>query len=368
MAVGRVLVVNAGSSSVKLRVVDADDSLVSAIDLAAEHGRVDDAALATELTGLDRPDAVGHRVVHGGTRFTAPVVVDDDTLAALDALSTLAPLHQPIAVDLIRLVRRLLSDCPNVACLDTAFHSTLLPAARTYPVPASWRDELGVRRYGFHGLSHAWASRRAAAMLGVPLADLRVVTAHLGAGASLAAVQRGISVDTTMGFTPLDGVVMATRSGALDPGLVTWLSTHGGVGVQEVEDALYHGSGLVALTGTGDLREITARFHAGDSDASLAIDVYVHRLRAAVATMAAAMGGLDVVVFTGGVGEHSALVRRLAADGLTFLGVEIDAEANATASGDVDISDSEAAVRTLVVEAREDLEIARQTRSVLADL
>jgi acetate kinase len=367
-ATGLVLVVNAGSSSVKLRVVDGDDSVVSAVDLSAEHDRVDDATLAAELRRLDRPDAVGHRVVHGGTRFTAPVVVDDDTLGAVDALSTLAPLHQPIAVELIRLVRRVVSDCPNVACFDTAFHSTLSPAAGTYPVPARWRDELGVRRYGFHGLSHAWASRRAAAMLGAPLADLRVVTAHLGAGASLAAVQGGLSVDTTMGFTPLDGLVMATRSGALDPGLVTWLSTHGGVDVHEVEDALYHSSGLVALAGTGDVREIAARFEAGDDDASLAIDVYVHRLRAAVAAMAAAMGGLDVVVFTGGVGEHSALVRRLVADGLTFLGVEIDAAANAAASGDVDITHQGASVRTLVVEAREDLEIARQTRSVLAAL
>jgi acetate kinase len=363
--VGRVLVVNAGSSSLKLRLLDGDDALAGSVDLPADGGHVDDAALSSAVADLEPPDAVGHRVVHGGTRFTSPVVVDDDVLDALDELSTLAPLHQPTAVELIRLARRLLPATPAVACLDTAFHATIPPAAATYPVPARWRDELGVRRYGFHGLSHAWAARRAAAMVGQPVDGLRTVTAHLGAGASLAAVDRGVSVDTTMGFTPLDGLVMATRSGALDPGLVAWLSTQGGLAVDEVEDALYHRSGLTALAGTGDLREIAAAVDAGDPAATLALDVYVHRLRASIASMAAAMGGLDVLVFTGGVGEHSALVRQRTGDGVGFLGVGVDPPANAAVDGDADITATGASVRTLVVTAREDLEIARQTRAAL---
>jgi acetate kinase len=360
----RVLVVNAGSSSVKLRLLDGDD-LVASRDLAAEEGRADEEELGAALEELERPDAVGHRVVHGGTRFTGPVVVDDAVVDELAALTTLAPLHQPTAVELIRRLRRRLPVTPAVACLDTAFHATLPAAAATYPVPARWRDELGVRRYGFHGLSHAWASRRAASMVGRPLADLRIVTAHLGAGASLAAVDRGVSVDTTMGFTPLDGLVMATRSGAIDPGLVAWLSTRAGLDVGEVEDALYHRSGLAALAGTGDLREITTRLDAGDEAAALAVDVYTHRLRGSIAAMAAAMGGLDVVAFTGGVGEHSAVVRARAADGLGFLGVGVDPAANAAATDDADITASGARVHTLVVTAREDLEIARQTRAAL---
>jgi acetate kinase len=362
----RILVVNAGSSNLKLRLLDGDDNRMASVDLAAEDGRVDEQALSATLSGFETPDAIGHRVVHGGLHFTGPVVVDDDILEALDALSTLAPLHQPTAVELIRMMRRLMPAAPSVACLDTAFHVTLPPAASTYPVPAHWRVELGVRRYGFHGLSHAWAARRGATIVGRPVDELRVVTAHLGAGASLAAVERGRSVDTTMGFTPLDGLVMATRCGSIDPGLVAWLSTQAGLAIGEVEEALYHESGLLALAGTGDLREITGRYERGDEAAALALDVYVHRLRGSIAAMAAAMAGLDVLVFTGGVGERSVVVRQRVADGLGFLGIAVDSAANAAVDGDADISTGGASVRTLVVTAREDLEIARQTRAVLS--
>jgi acetate kinase len=360
----RVLVVNVGSSSLKLRLLDDADALVASVDLPAEGGRVDDDALRGTLRGLDRPDAVGHRVVHGGVRFAGPVVVDDAVLRELEELAALAPLHQPPAVELLRAVGHLLPGVPSVACFDTAFHATLPPAAATYPVPAAWRHGMGVRRYGFHGLSHAWAARRAAAMVGRDMGELRTVTAHLGAGASLAAVARGVSVDTTMGFTPLDGLVMATRSGALDPGLVAWLSTHGGLGAPEVEEALYHRSGLQALAGTDDMRAITERA-AGDEGARLALDVYLHRLRGSIAAMAAAMSGLDVLVFTGGVGEHSSVVRQRAGDDLGFLGVAVDPAANRAATGDADITGSASPVQTLVVTAREDLEIARQVRSLL---
>jgi acetate kinase len=362
----RVLVVNAGSSSLKLRLVDADDSVVASLDLAAEEGRVDEAHLEVRLDELAAADAIGHRVVHGGTRFTAPVVIDDGTLAALDALTELAPLHQPTALDLVRVVRRLRPQVPAVACLDTAFHATLPPAAFTYPLPAAWRHRFGVRRFGFHGLSHAWASRRAAAMLGRDETTLRVVTCHLGSGASLAAVYGGRSVDTTMGFTPLDGLVMATRSGAVDPGLVLWLATWAKVPVDDVEEELNHGSGLRALAGTGDTKVVVERAGAGDADAALALEVYLHRLRASIAAMAASLSGLDALVFTGGVGEHSAVIRQRSADGLGFLGVAVDPAANAAAEPDVDITAPGAGIRTLVVTAREDLEIARLTRAALA--
>jgi acetate kinase len=362
----KVLVVNAGSSSLKLRVVTDDDSVASSVNLEADAGRVDEAALEATIGGFGRGDAAGHRVVHGGTSFRSPVFVDSDVLAALEALTVLAPLHQPTALALIRSMGKLRPDVPNVACFDTAFHATLPAFAATYPVPAHWRDELGVRRYGFHGLSHSWASRRAAELIGRDIVELRIVTCHLGAGASLAAVRGGVSVDTTMGFTPLDGLVMMTRSGALDPGVVAWLLNHAGLTADEVERDLYYSSGVQALAGTHDMRVVEARAAGGDNDAVLALDVYLHRLRASIAAMVASLGGLDVLAFTGGVGEHSTLVRGRTAERLGFLGVVIDESRNAAVDGDTDISAPGAPVRSLVVAAREDLEIARLTRLAIA--
>jgi acetate kinase len=360
-----ILVVNVGSSSVKLRLVADDDGLAGSVDVPAEEGKVDEGELEQRLGELGPADAIGHRVVHGGTRFTAPVVIDDESLAALDSLAELAPLHQPTALELIRVVRRMQPETPAVACVDTAFHATLPPAAYTYPLPADWRSRFGVRRFGFHGLSHAWASRRAAALLERPPQAVRVVTCHLGSGASLAAVVGGRSVDTTMSFTPLDGLVMATRSGVVDPGLVLWLATRGRIPLDELERQLNHGSGLLGLAGTGDMRSVVARTEAGDTTAALALDVYLHRLRGLIAAMAAALSGMDALVFTGGVGEHSPVVRQGAADGLGFLGVAVDPALNADACPDVEISAPGAAVRTFVVTAREDLEIARLTRQAL---
>jgi acetate kinase len=355
----RILVVNAGSSSLKLRLLDDSDSLVESVDLEADAGRLSETEVRRALAGWGDVDAVGHRVVHGGRVYTRPVTIDDSVL------TDLAPLHQPAALDAIELVRRVRPDLPAVACFDTAFHAGLPAAAATYPIPARWRDPLGVRRYGFHGLSHAYAARRAAELLGRDEAGLRVVTCHLGAGASLAAVRGGRSVDTTMGFTPLDGLVMATRSGALDPGLVLWLERHAGVSPDELEHELEHGSGLLALAGTADMREIVARAQIADAVATLALGVYLHRLRALIGGMVAALDGLDALVFTGGVGEGSSVVRAGAADGLGFLGVQIDERRNAGADGDADLSTDGASVRTLVVRAREDLEIARGVRAVL---
>jgi acetate kinase len=266
----------------------------------------------------------------------------------------------------INAARRALPDTPQVACFDTAFHAGLPPAAARYALPDAWTRQFGLRRFGFHGLSHGYAARRAAELLGRDPAGLRIVTCHLGAGASLAAVQGGRSVDTTMGFTPLEGLVMATRSGSVDPGLILWLLQHGNLSTAEVDTGLETSAGLAGLSRlpSGDMREVLLAADAGDEPARLALDVYVHRLRREIAAMAAAMNGLDALVFTGGIGEHSPRVRAAAAAGLTFLGVSLD-PAQDGVNSDADISGS-GPVRVLVVTAREDVEIARQARAVLA--
>ena len=362
----RVLVVNAGSSSLKLRLLGDDDALTMKRDLPVVDGRADPEALAGALAGLHPPDAIGHRIVHGGERYREAVRIDAGVLADLRALSELAPLHQPPALEAAAVVARALPGVPSVACFDTAFHATLPTAAATYALPRAWRERWPLRRYGFHGLSHAHAARRAGELLGKPVEQLRLVSCHLGAGASLCAIDRGRSVDTTMGFTPLEGLVMATRSGSVDPGLVLWLLEHERLPAGTVARALEHESGLLGLAGTADMREILKRVGEGDREAALALDVYVHRLRAGIASMAVAMDGLDAVLFTGGVGERAAALRAETAGGLTTLGVALDPQRNADAVSDADISAGGAAVRSLVIRAREDLQIAREVREVLA--
>ncbi|TDQ52904.1 acetate/propionate family kinase [Actinorugispora endophytica] len=359
----RVLVVNTGSTSVKLRLLGPDDELLEQRDIEATGEEAPTGETARALAGFGPFDAVGHRVVHGGPHHDAPVRVDDRVLERLRALTELAPLHQPRALAGIDMLRDLLPDVPQVACFDTAFHSALPPAAATYALPAAWRARFAPRRYGFHGLSHAYAARRAGELTGIDPG--RVVTAHLGAGASLAAVRDGLCADTTMGFTPMEGLVMATRGGDIDPGLVLWLLGEGRLGYDELRDGLEHRSGLAGLAGTGDMREVVARVGAGDADARLALDVYLHRLRAGIAAMAAALGGLDTLVFTGGVGEHNALVRSRAVEGLAFLGVRLDEAANAEARPDADVTAEGARARVLVLAAREDLRIAEEVRAVL---
>ncbi len=361
----RVLVVNAGSSSLKLRVTSGDgDGVVAGCDLP---GDAPAAAAVAALVAQTAPGAVGHRVVHGGDRLVAPVRVDDAVVAELRALTHLAPLHQPAALDGIEQARRAAPGLPHVACFDTAFHAALPPAAATYALPAPWRERFGLRRFGFHGLAHAWTSRRAAERLGRPAEGLRVVCAHLGAGASLAAVRDGRSVDTTMGFTPLEGLVMATRSGTVDPGLVLWLQRTGGLTAAAVEHGLEHEAGLAGLSGRGgDLRAVLAGEAEGDPACRLAVDVYLHRLAGAVAAMAAALGGLDALVFSGGVGEHAPAIRARAVERLAFLGLRVDDAANAAASADAVVSPPGAPAAVLVVAAREELEIARGVRAVLA--
>ena len=396
----RVLVVNAGSSSLKLSVLELpaagraasvepaaeDDGAGPAPPVAERHVEdwdgEDTGPVAELLADAGPVDAVGHRVVHGGVELQSAVLIDDEVVAQIEALAPLAPLHQERSLAGITALRgneghmwpslprsaggaapTAALDLPQVACFDTAYHATIPEAAATYALPAVWRERWPLRRFGFHGLSHAYAARRAADLVAGAAGGLRVVTCHLGAGASLCASLGGRSVDTTMGFTPLDGLVMATRSGSVDPGLVLWLVTDAGLAPDAVRTALEHDSGLMGLAGTSDMREVVA---AG----GLALDVYVHVLVRQVAAMTAALGGLDALVFTGGVGEHSPDVRALAAERLAYLGVAFDESANrADPDGDAPdraISAPGTPVTTLVVEAREDIEIARQTRAALS--
>ena len=366
----RILVVNAGSSSTKLRVVDDDEpgeplarADLDAIDASARRETTAE-GLRRAIVGLGPVDAVGHRIVHGGTEYRDATLVDDLVVERLAALADLAPLHQPANLTALQAARAVLPDAPHIACFDTAFHASIPDAAATYALPREWRDRWPIRRFGFHGLSHAYAARRAAELLGRPAAELRLVTAHLGAGASLAAVAGGRSVDTTMGFTPLEGLVMATRSGSVDPGLVLWLQRNAGLEADALADGLEHRSGLLGLGGTADMRELLAAAQDGSADAALARDVYVHRLRAGIAAMAASMSGLDALVFTGGVGENAAPIRGRAVDGLGFLGLGVDVDSNQRGAGDRVISSGGGTASVLVVASREEIEIARQVRSL----
>ena len=361
----RVLVVNAGSSSLKVSVV-VDGR--RAADTEVEHwdggGDLDVVHSLVEETG--GVDAVGHRVVHGGPRFSTGVLLDDDVLDYLASLDPLAPLHQLRAVRAMRDVGRSFAGVPAVAAFDTSFHTSIPAAASTYALPRGWNERWELRRYGFHGLSHACASRRAAEMMDVAVEELRLVTCHLGAGASLAAVLGGRSVDTTMGFTPVEGLVMGTRSGSVDPGLLTWLLTTGRLSAEELGRALEEESGLRGLSGTsGDLRDVLTGRQGGDPDCALAYEVFLHRLVREISAMTAATHGLDALVLTGGIGEHSAVVRYDAVVRLQHLGLGIDASRNDAARGDSDLTADGAAARVLVVAAAEDLEVAREVERLL---
>jgi acetate kinase len=362
--VDRVLVVNAGSSSLKLAIIGtAGDEPIASRTIEDWDG--DSAGPIAELLEDQPIDAIGHRVVHGGTLFEGPALIDAGVLEGIASLTPLAPLHQPRALAGIRSASEARANVPSVACFDTTFHRTLPPAASTYAVPGEWRARWPLMRFGFHGLSHRWAAHRAAALLDRAVDSVATIVCHLGAGASLCAVGGGRSVDTTMGFTPLEGLVMGTRSGTVDPGMVIWLLRNG-LELEEVSDGLEHRGGLLALAGTADMREVLERRGRGDPTANAAVDVYVHRLCREAAGMAAALGRIDSLVFTGGIGEHAPIVRAAVADRLAFLGVAIDPVRNEQATADQVISPDGAGVAVVVVTCREDLEVARQVRLLLA--
>ena len=334
-----ILVVNAGSTSLKLSAVEADDSAVPVDSLAEVPEGV---------------AAVAHRVVHGGARFVEPVVIDDDVRRELEELSELAPLHNVPAIAAIDEARRALPSVPHIAVFDTAFHATIPDEARTYALPRQWREEWGIRRFGFHGLSVAWAAER----VRVP----RLADCHLGGGCSVTAVLGGRSVDTTMGFSPLEGVPMATRPGSIDPEILLYLLRHGAASADELEHALEHDSGLLGLGGSSRVEELEA---SDEPAAQLALSVFCYRVAAAVASLAAALGGLDALVLTAGIGEGSAFVRERVCGRLGFLGVELDPDANREARPDADVSRGGSAVRVWVVHAREDAIAARAARGLL---
>ncbi len=362
----RILVLNAGSSSLKTSVIEEPgDRTVSRDELERAPGP--DAltdALRTAVADAGRLDAVGHRIVHGGRRYTASLRLDAGVVGDLDALRALAPLHNGPALDVIDAARRAMPEVPQIACFDTAFHAGLPPAAHVYPLPYAWYAEWGVRRYGFHGLSVAWSVERAAALLARAVEDLGIIVAHLGSGCSVTAVQGGRSADTSMGMTPLEGLMMGTRSGSVDPGILLDLLASGRLSHAELSEALQHRAGLLGVSGvSADLRQVQREAAAGSERAALAVEIFVRRAAAAIAAAATALPRLDALVFTGGIGENADEVRARICDRLAPLGVPTDLR---PADHDAVLSRLDAPVAVLRVGAREDLVIGREVFALLS--
>ncbi|WP_327069001.1 acetate kinase [Kitasatospora sp. NBC_01250] len=393
----RVLVLNAGSSSVKyqlIEMVDGERLAAGLVERIGEQGGrlvhtprsglkretaqpfPDHAAalkavaeeLAADGLGLDSPElaAIGHRVVHGGKRFTAPTEITDEVLREIHRLVPVAPLHNPANIIGIEVARALRPDLPQVAVFDTAFHTTIPEYAARYAIDRAVADEHRVRRYGFHGTSHQYVARATAELLGRDPATVNVIVLHLGNGASASAVAGGVCVDTSMGLTPLEGLVMGTRSGDIDPGVVFHLHRVGGLSIDEIDDLLNRRSGLLGLCGDNDMREIMRRAEEGDEAAELAFRAYVHRLRKYIGGYYAVLGRVDAIAFTAGVGENAAPVRAAATEGLTELGIEVDPELNSVRSGEARvISPAYARVAVAVVPTDEELEIAQQVYALV---
>lgn len=369
----RILSLNAGSATLKFGVFD-DANPTSIVESTIEAPTVDDASMADidrrlHAAGVSSIDAVGHRVAHGGARLRDAVVVDADVEREIERWSELAPQHNPVALAGIRLARARWPGLPQVAVFDTAFHAGMPELAAVYAVPAAWR-EAGLRRYGFHGLSHRHVLEAACRTLDRRADELRIVSCHLGSGASVCAIDRGRSVDTSMGMTALEGLVMGTRSGDLDPGAIAFVARALGLSLAQIETALYHDSGLKALSGVGaDLREIEARAGDGHAGAQLALQAYAYRVRKYIGAYAAAMGGCDVLAFTGGAGENAPALRRRVVDGLQFLGLHLDEDRNqayrAAQTGAAELQHARSRIVVLAVHAREQWIIARDTATVL---
>ncbi|EST33232.1 acetate kinase [Streptomyces roseochromogenus subsp. oscitans DS 12.976] len=397
-AATRVLVLNSGSSSVKYQLLDMRDASRLAVGLVERIGEQTsrlkhtclttgdtrehtgpiadhDAALkavAEELTrdglGLESPElaAIGHRVVHGGLFFTEPTVIDDEVLAEIERLIPVAPLHNPANLTGIRTAQALRPDLPQVAVFDTAFHTTMPESAARYAIDPKTADRHRIRRYGFHGTSHAYVSRETARLLGKNPSEVNVIVLHLGNGASASAVEKGRCVDTSMGLTPLEGLVMGTRSGDLDPAVIFHLARVGGMSMDEIDTLLNKRSGLLGLCGDNDMREIRRRIDEGDEEAALAFDIYIHRLKKYIGAYYAVLGTVDAVAFTAGVGENAAPVREAAIAGLEGLGLAVDPELNAVRADEARlISPKDARVAVAVVPTDEELEIATQTYALV---
>jgi acetate kinase len=395
-----VLLLNAGSSSLKCTLLDARSAAVvasSSADWAGDGTRYERLGPGTECrservsfrrhgdavrhalddlreleeghpeVALSALGAVGHRIVHGGS-FRAPVRITTSVRDRIAALIDLAPLHNAPALEALAAAEAALARAPHVAVFDTAFHASLPAWAYTYPVPTAWAEDWGIRRYGFHGLSHAYCAKRAAELLVCDDARLRLVVCHLGHGCSATAIQGGRSVDTTMGFTPLEGLMMGTRSGSIDPGIPAYLQRHRGLTAEDVDAALNHRSGLLGVSGiSADMREVLAARDAGNERAKLAFEVYAHRVRQAIGALAVTLGGLDALVFTAGVGENAAAVRAASCRGLACLGLELDEDANARCSPDADVARRGAKARILVVKTREDLAMLSEVLRAIAE-
>lgn len=389
-----ILLLNCGSSSIKYQLLDPDVGAPQALGIVQRIGQpvstithevgeaeyhderpfanhTEAVAAVVAMFRAHGPDladvtAVGHRVVHGGSKLVHSTLIDDNVVAQLEELSGLAPLHNPPAVAGIRAAQEVLPDVPHVAIFDTAFFSTLPAAAYTYAIDYDTATRFGVRKYGFHGTSHSFVSKEAATFLGRPIAETRIIVCHLGNGASISAVDGGIAVDTSMGLTPLQGLVMGTRSGDVDPGLHTYLARNG-MTHEEIDDLLNKRSGMGGMCGYTDMRDVAAQIEAGDERSRLALDVYVHRLISYIGAYMAVLGGCDALVFTAGVGENAAHVRRLVVDRLAGLGFELDVQANLVRSREPrEISTPASAVRVLVVPTNEELAMARETVAVIA--
>ena len=368
----QILVINAGSSTIKWKIVDpgtGESTYGGTIDdLRGSQDYV--SAFQVLLNSLPEGIellAAGHRVVHGGERFVSPEVVTDSLEGAIEALIPLAPLHNPANLAGIRAARAALPHLKHVAVFDTAFHHTLPDAASTLAIPRDLAGQWGLRKYGFHGTSHSFVSRAASEMLGGKRTSHRIISLHLGNGSSAAAIKGGVSIETSMGFTPLQGLVMGTRSGDLDPSVVGFLNRNADLTIAEVDALLNKESGLLGLAGTSDFRELSALAASGDSDALLALDVWGWRVRHYLGAYAALMGGLDAVVFTGGIGENSAEARMRATENLAFLGVELDDDRNVKSSSEARIISPEGSpVTLLVIPTNEEWEIARETLQAIS--
>ncbi len=394
----KILVLNSGSSTLKSSLFEIGDAPPEAAPSAIWEAkaewqgkearinsrRKDGATTAEKLATLSRKDTVlrllnalctgktqaissfaeisvvGHRIVHGGLKYEQPILIDADVEAEIERLSNIAPLHNQAELEVVRAVREIAGELPQVAVFDTSFHRRMPEAAVVYPGPYEWFAG-GIRRYGFHGTNHQYCAERAAQMLARELPSLKIVTCHLGNGCSLAAVQNGRSVDTTMGFTPLEGLMMGTRSGSVDPGILTYLLERDGCSPQELFATLNSKSGLLGVSGlSSDMREILTAREQGHARAKLAFDIFVHRLRSGIGAMVAAMGGIDALVFTAGIGENSSEVRAAACANFGYLGIHLDEQRNAASASDREISTKNSTVRVLVIRAQEDWAIARE--------